>query len=188
MIWRNFRQLLIRVSSESFGLLVVVDEFLLDALPGGEVEPGGGVAVGDELPVEGRGAAAEDGVLLALVGAAVVEPGAPARGRGAGLGGEAGGHLELELAGEPVGPRGGEAGLGVLLLGLHVHVHVAHGGRVGERAHPRVAVVPRLAVDRDGLRLLRRARRVGRRRQGWRGGGLGAAVDVAAEEEAREEV
>lgn len=133
--------------------------------------------------MEGGGAAAEHGVLLALVRAAVVEPGAPAGGRRAGVGGEAGGHLELELTGEAVGGGGGEAGLGVLLLGLHVDVHVAHGGGVGERAHPGVAVVPRLPVDGDGLGLLRRARRVGRRGRRRRGPGPGAAVDVAAEEE-----
>lgn len=161
---------------------------MFDALPSGEVEPRGGVAIGDELPMESGGAAAEHGVLLALVRAAVVEPGAPAGGRRARVGGEAGGHLELELAGEPVGASGGEAGLGVLLLGLHVDVHVAHGGGVGERAHPGVAVVPRLPVDSDGLGLLGRARRVGQRGRGRRGPGLGAAVDVAAEEEAGEQV
>jgi hypothetical protein len=65
---------------------------------------------------------------------------------------------------------------------------VAHGGGVGERAHPSIAVVPRLPVDGDGLGLLRRARRVGGKGRGRWGRWFGAAVDVAAEEEAREEV
>lgn len=117
--------------------------------------------------MERSGAAAEHGVLLALVRAPVVQPRAPADWSRAGVRGEAGGHLELELPGEAVGAAGGEAGLGILLLGLHVYVHVAHGGGVRERAHPGVAVVPRLPVDGDGLGLLRRARRVWGRGRGW---------------------
>lgn len=131
--------------------------------------------------MERSGAAAEHGILLALIRASVVEPGAPADGRGADIRGEVGGHLELELPGEAVGAAGGEAGLGVLLLSLHVNVHVAHGGGVGERAHPGVVVVPRLPVDGDGVRFLRRARRIGGRGRGRWGRGLGAPVGVAAE-------
>jgi hypothetical protein len=62
-----------------------------------------------------------------------------------------------------------------------VNVHVAHGGGVGERAHPGVVVVPRLPVDGDGVRFLRRARRIGGRGRGRWGRGLGAPVGVAAE-------
>ena len=170
------------VTSESLGLLIVVHQFLLDALPSREVKPSGGVTVRDKLAVELSGAAAKHGILLALVRASVVEPGTPADGRGAGVRGEAGGHLELELPGEAVGAAGGEAGLGVLLLGFHVDVHVAHGGGVGEGAHPGVVVLPRLPVDGDRVRLLRRARRVGGRRRGRWGRGLGPPVGVAAEQ------
>ena len=82
---------------------------------------GGMEAVGGGEAGEGDVGEDEDGDAGAtLVGLEVVRD----------AGGEAGGHLELELPREAVG---GEAGLGVLLLGLQVDVHVAHGSGVGER-------------------------------------------------------
>lgn len=120
------------------------------------------------------------------------QPRAPAERRRGEFVGEAGGHLGLELALELVGV--GHEGLGVLLLLLHVHVHVPHRHLVVQLRHPAVRVLPRRAVEGEGLRLPRRPRRlrgVRRRRRRPRGpvaggvegghGGLGGAAEEEAE-------
>lgn len=106
----------------------------------------------NEVVVQGGQPAAENGVGFGFFGAAVVEPGAPAEGRGGEVEGHAGGHLEVELVQEVIGVR--HDGLRVLLLLLHAHVHVPHRHLVVQLRHPAVWVLPRCAVEAELLRLL----------------------------------
>lgn len=114
------------LTSVSLGLRIVIHQLLLNPLPRCEIEPRRRLAVRDELLVQTRRPPAEHGVLLPLLHPAVVQPRAPPDRRRAEVSGEPRGHLDLELPLEAVGGEGGEDGLGVLLLLLHVDVHVTH--------------------------------------------------------------
>lgn len=80
-------------------------------------------------------------------------PGTPTEGRGGEVGGEAGGHLRVELGLEPISV--GHDGFSILLLLLHVDVHVAHRHPVTQLRHPVILVRPRLPVQGETHWLLR---------------------------------